>query len=153
MGKARRGDYSLTNNDSPAFKHTYNKEALIDFPAEQRYRQLVNHYGQEKPSDRANTLPTRSRKKREAREKEHEDKRAAAAPPPMMKVGRVIVTAPTRVWYTWNFSTARDVYQRTRGYCFDTREISVVSARDICSDSEELQKVDSFSSHLTLGLW
>ena len=34
-----------------------------------------------------------------------------------------------------------------------TREISVVSARDICSDSEELQKVDSFSSHLTLGLW
>ena len=93
IGKARRGDYSLSDGDGSAFKHTYNREALIDFPSEQRYRQLVNHYGQEKPSDRSNTLPTRSRKKHEAREKVLEEKR----PVQTMKVGRVTVTAPTRV--------------------------------------------------------
>lgn len=96
MGKAKRGDYSLTNNDGPAFKHSYNREALIDFPAEQRYRQLVNHYGQEKPSDRAKTLPTRGRKKQEARDKVYEQK-PLPPPSPMMKVGRVTVSAPTRV--------------------------------------------------------
>lgn len=93
IGKTRRGDYSLSDGDGSAFKHTYNREALIDFPSEQRYRQLVNHYGQEKPSDRSNTLPTRSRKKHEVREKVLEEKR----PVQTMKVGRVTVTAPTRV--------------------------------------------------------
>lgn len=95
IGKNKRGDYSLSDGDGPAFKHTYSKEALIDFPSEQRYRQLVNHYGQERPSERANTLPTRGRKKREAKEKEAEERRPP--PPPVMKVGRVTVTAPTRV--------------------------------------------------------
>ena len=91
IGKGKRGDYSLSDNDGPAFKHTYSREALIDFPAEQRYRQLVNHYGQEKPSDRANTLPSRSKKKHDVRDKGQEEKRA----PPM--IGRVTITAPTRV--------------------------------------------------------
>ena len=93
IGKGKKGDYNLTDNDGLSFKHTYNREALIDFPAEQRYRQLVNHYGQEKPSDRANTLPTRSKKKHDVRNKGYEEER----PAPMLKVGRVTVTAPTRV--------------------------------------------------------
>lgn len=93
IGKTRRGDYNLSDSDGSAFKHTYNREALIDFPSEQRYRQLVNHYGQEKPSERSNTLPTRSRKKHEAKEKALEEKR----PVQTMKVGRVTVTPPTRV--------------------------------------------------------
>ncbi|KAL9968293.1 hypothetical protein ACROYT_G026648 [Oculina patagonica] len=94
IGKNKRGDYNLSDNDGPAFKHTYNREALIDFPAEQRYRQLVNHYGQEKPPDpRYKSLPTRGRKKHEARERALEEARPAQT----MKVGRVTVTAPTRV--------------------------------------------------------
>lgn len=98
MGKTKRGDYSLTNNDSPSFTHTYNKEALIDFPAEQRYRQLVNHYGQDKSSGRSNTLPSRGRKKQEAaKEKAAAVERRTPPPPPMMKVGRVTISAPTRV--------------------------------------------------------
>ena len=100
IGKARRGDYSLTDNDGPAFKHTYNREALIDFPAEQRYRQLVNHYGQEKPPDtRTKSLPTRGRKKREAREAREAREPAPEEPRPVptMRVGRVTVTAPTMV--------------------------------------------------------
>ncbi|XP_074624635.1 uncharacterized protein LOC141882580 isoform X2 [Acropora palmata] len=98
MGKAKRGDYSLTNNESPAFKHTYNKEALIDFPAEQRYRQLVNRYGQERASDGVSSLPSRGKKKHEAaKERAAPIERRTPPPPPAMKVCRVTVSAPTRV--------------------------------------------------------
>lgn len=98
MGKAKRGDYSLTNNESPAFKHTYNKEALIDFPAEQRYRQLVNRYGQERASDGVSSLPSRGKKKHEAaKERAAPIERRTPPPPPAMKVSRVTVSAPTRV--------------------------------------------------------
>lgn len=98
MGKAKRGDYSLTNNESPAFKHTYNKEALIDFPAEQRYRQLVNRYGQERASDGVSSLPSRGKKKHEAaKERAVPIERRTPPPPPAMKVSRVTVSAPTRV--------------------------------------------------------
>ena len=112
IGKTRRGDYSLSDSDGSAFKHTYNREALIDFPSEQRYRQLVNHYGQEKPSERSNTLPTRSRKKHEAKEKALEE----TLPVQTMKVGRVTVTAPTRVWRTWLSTLSHSYY----GICVRT---------------------------------
>ncbi|CAH3160454.1 unnamed protein product [Porites evermanni] len=93
IGKERKGDNNLSDSDGLSFKHTYNREVLIDFPPEQRNRQLVNHYGQEKPSDRANRLPTGSKKKHDVRNKGYDEKR----PAPMLKVGRIKVTRPTRV--------------------------------------------------------
>ena len=92
-GKERKGDNNLSDSDGLSFKHTYNREVLIDFPPEQRTRQLVNHYGQEKPSERANRLPTRSKKKHDVRNKGYDEE----GPAKMLNVGRVTVTAPTRV--------------------------------------------------------
>ncbi|KAM7440487.1 Partitioning defective 3 [Porites harrisoni] len=92
-GKERKGDNNLSDSDGLSFKHTYNREVLIDFPPEQRTRQLVNHYGQEKPSERANRLPNRSKKKHDVRNKGYDEE----GPAKMLNVGRVTVTAPTRV--------------------------------------------------------
>ena len=93
IGKERKGDNNSSDSDGLSLKHTYIREALIDFPAERHNRQLVNHYGQEKPSERVNMPPTRSKKKHDVRNKGYEEER----PAPMLKVGRVTVTAPTRV--------------------------------------------------------
>ena len=96
IGKGRRGDYNLTDNDSAAVKHTYTREALIDFPAEQRYRQLVHNYGQESEAWRSRTLPTRGHHKKGGKNN------GGKNPPPEerikpVKIGRITVTEPTRV--------------------------------------------------------
>lgn len=96
IGKGRRGDYTLTDTESSALKHTYTKEALIDFPAEQRYRQLVHNHGQEGEAWRSRTLPSRSHNKKGAKNNGGKNPAPEERPQPV-KIGRITVTEPTRV--------------------------------------------------------
>ncbi|XP_031549920.1 partitioning defective 3 homolog isoform X2 [Actinia tenebrosa] len=91
IGKTRRGEYNISDIERSPKHSIYSQEALIDFPSEQRYRQLVSHY--DESDNRPNSMPSRGRKSG----KDQNDGKRLSNQPSSNKIGRVIMSEPTQV--------------------------------------------------------